>query len=224
MSLISDSASRHHGTVRSKGASKHHYGKRVFDVFFSLASLVFLAPVLTFIAIALLIIDGRPIFYRHKRIGRNGRPFFCLKFRTMRKDADKALAELLQRDPARLEEWTRTRKLMDDPRVHKLGRYLRASSLDELPQFINVLNGTMTIVGPRPITLDELNRYGSHASCYMAMTPGITGPWQISKNKNASYEERVHLDVEYFLGCSLALDFAIIWKTIGVVLFARNEQ
>ena len=224
MSLISANVSRHESTVRSVGASKRHRGKRVFDVFFSLASLVFLAPALALIAIALLIVDGRPILYRHERIGRNGLPFSCLKFRTMRKDADKALAELFQREPARLAEWTRTQKLMDDPRVHWFGRYLRASSADELPQFINVLKGTMSIVGPRPITLEELNRYGPHVGCYLAMTPGITGPWQISKNKNASYDERIHLDVEYFHRCSLTKDLAIIWKTVGVVLFAQNEK
>lgn len=224
MSLISDNVSRHHRTVRSAGTSKRHRGKRVFDVFFSLTSLIFLAPALALIAIALLIVDGRPIIYRHQRIGRNGQPFACLKFRTMRKDADKVLAELLERDPARLAEWTRTQKLMDDPRVHRLGRYLRVSSADELPQLINVLKGTMSIVGPRPIMLEELSRYGPHISCYLAMTPGITGLWQISRSKNASYDERVHLDVEYFHRCSLAKDFAIIWKTLGVVLFAQNER
>lgn len=223
MSLISDNVSRHRRIVRSAGTSKRHRGKRVFDVFFSLTSLIFLAPALALIAIALLIVDGRPIIYRHQRIGRNGQPFACLKFRTMRKDADKVLAELLERDPARLAEWTRTQKLMDDPRVHRLGRYLRVSSADELPQLINVLKGTMSIVGPRPIMLEELSRYGPHMSCYLAMTPGITGLWQISRSKNASYDERVHLDVEYFHRCSLAKDFAIIWKTLGVVLFAQNE-
>lgn len=224
MFLISDNVSRHHSTVRSAGIGKRHRGKRVFDVFFSLASLIFLAPALALIAVALLIVDGRPIIYRHERIGRNGQPFACLKFRTMRKDADKALAELLERDPARLAEWTRTQKLMDDPRVHWLGRYLRTSSADELPQLVNVLKGAMSIVGPRPIMLEELNRYGPHVSCYLAMTPGITGPWQISRSKNASYDERVHLDVEYFHRCSLAKDLAIIWKTLGVVLFAQNEE
>lgn len=224
MSLISDYVSRHHRTARSAGTSKRHRGKRVFDVFFSLTSLIFLAPALALIAIALLIVDGRPIIYRHQRIGRNGQPFACLKFRTMRKDADKALAELLEREPARLAEWTRTQKLMDDPRVHRLGRYLRVSSADELPQLINVLKGTMSIVGPRPIIMEELSRYGPHMSCYLAMTPGITGLWQISRSKNASYDERIHLDVEYFHRCSLAKDFAIIWKTLGVVLFAQNEK
>lgn len=224
MSLISDNVTRHNRAVRSAGASERRRGKRVFDFLFSLASLIFFAPVLALITIALLIVDGGPIIFRHQRIGRNGQPFACLKFRTMRKDADSALADLLERDPARLAEWTQTHKLTDDPRVHWLGRYLRASSLDELPQFMNVLKGTMSIVGPRPITLEELSRYGAHMSCYLAMTPGITGPWQISRNKNASYDERVHLDLEYFHRRSLAKDLAIIWKTVGVILLARNEK
>ncbi len=133
MFLISDNVSQHRSTVRSAGIGKRHRGKRVFDIFFSLAALIFLAPALALIAVALLIVDGRPIIYRHERIGRNGQPFACLKFRTMRKDADRALAELLEREPARLAEWTRTQKLMDDPRVHRLGRYLRISSADDFP-------------------------------------------------------------------------------------------
>lgn len=224
MSLISDNISRHHTTARSAGSDKHHRGKRVFDVVFALTALVFLAPAMAAIALALMLQNGRPIFFRHQRVGRDGRMFACLKFRTMRKDADKALSELLEREPARMEEWKRTQKLMNDPRVHTLGRYLRISSLDELPQFINVLKGEMSVVGPRPIVSEELARYGSQARCYLAMTPGITGPWQISRGKNDSYEQRVHLDVEYYHGCSLTRDVRIIIKSVGVVLFALNEK
>lgn len=222
MSLVSDNVT-HHSTVRSSGIDRQKRGKRFFDVVFTLTVLLFLAPAMALIALGLLLQDGRPIFFGHKRIGKNGRVFTCLKFRTMRKDADKALRELLEREPARREEWAQTQKLRDDPRVHTLGRYLRITSLDELPQFINVLKGEMSVVGPRPIMQEELSRYGSHVGCYLAMTPGITGPWQISPGKNDSYEQRVQLDVEYYNDCSLAKDITIILKTAGVVLFARNE-
>lgn len=224
MSLVSDNVTQHHSAARTSGIDKQRRGKRAFDVVFTLTVLMFLAPAMALIALGLLIQDGRPIFFRHQRIGKDGRTFTCLKFRSMRKDAAKVLAELLERDPARREEWAQTQKLKDDPRVHTLGRYLRITSLDELPQFINVLKGEMSVVGPRPIMLEELNRYGTHVGCYLAMTPGITGPWQISRGKNGSYEQRVQLDVEYYQECSLAKDVAIILKTAGVVLFAQNEE
>lgn len=224
MSLISGHVSRHHRTVRPIRVGHHRRGKRAFDLAFATIFLLFLAPVLVLIALALMLQDGRPVFFRHQRIGRDGRMFTCFKFRTMRKDAETALRDLLEREPARREEWARAQKLSDDPRVHTLGRYLRMTSLDELPQFINVLKGEMSMVGPRPIMLEELGRYGPHVATYLDMTPGITGPWQVSRGKNGSYEQRVHLDVEYYHNGSLAKDVSIILKTAGVVLFALNED
>jgi exopolysaccharide production protein ExoY len=197
--------------------------KRAFDVVFSLLSLIFLLPALVVISLALLLVDGGPIIFRHKRVGRGGRTFFCLKFRSMRKDADKVLSELLETDPERRQEWEESQKLKNDPRIHWLGKLLRISSLDELPQLFNVLRGEMSIVGPRPIIEEELDRYGPNVQCYLAMTPGLTGLWQVSRRADTSYEERVQFDVDYYHSCSMRTDLAIIMKTIVIVLFAQNE-
>ncbi|NKJ39087.1 sugar transferase [Rhizobium sp. SG570] len=198
--------------------------KRLVDLILSGAGLLFLAPAFLVIAVALLLVDGRPIIYRHTRIGRDGRPFECLKFRTMRKDADRRLAELLERDAQRKQEWLSTQKLMNDPRVHWLGKYLRMSSADELPQLLNVQRGEMSLVGPRPVVASELERYGAHLHCYLALQPGITGLWQVNRRAETTYEERVQFDVDYYHSRSLRIDLAILIRTVGVVLLARNEK
>ncbi|AYG62881.1 sugar transferase [Rhizobium jaguaris] len=207
-----------------KRTARRSRTKRTVDILLSVTGLLFLAPALLVIAIALLLVDGRPIIYRHTRIGREGRTFQCLKFRSMRRDADARLAELLEREPERKREWLATRKLMNDPRVHWLGKYLRMSSADELPQLLNVLRGEMSLVGPRPVVAAELERYGSQLHCYVALQPGITGLWQVNRCADTSYEERVQFDVDYYHTCSFWTDIAILWKTVGVVLLARNEK
>ncbi len=196
--------------------------KRVLDVALSLLALFFFAPAFLAIAIALLIADGSPVIYRHKRIGANGRSFECLKFRSMRKDAAERLEEVLAADPVARREWNESQKLKDDPRIHRLGKFLRISSLDELPQFVNVLRGDMSLVGPRPIVADEMERYGEHIHYYLAMKPGITGLWQVSGRNDTSYENRVRFDVEYYRKRGLLFDMRIMVKTVGVVLFTRN--
>ncbi|WP_246704230.1 sugar transferase [Rhizobium sp. P38BS-XIX] len=198
--------------------------KRIVDILISGTGLLFLAPALAVIAIALLLVDGRPIIYRHTRIGRDGRPFNCLKFRTMRKDADRQLADLLARDEARRQEWVSTQKLTNDPRVHWLGKYLRMSSADELPQLLNVQRGDMSLVGPRPVVAAELERYGPDLYCYLGLRPGITGLWQVSRRADTTYEERIQFDLDYFHSRSLRTDISILVKTVGVVLLARNEK
>lgn len=224
MSLYSDNfAQRYAKDLSARNAGRRGL-KRAFDIIFSLLALVFLLPALVLIAGALLLIDGRPIIFRHKRIGRDGRPFFCLKFRSMRKDADRLLSELLASDAVRLQEWRETQKLKNDPRVHWLGKYLRITSLDELPQLLNILKGEMSIVGPRPIIAEELEHYGQHVHCYLTMTPGLTGLWQVSRRADTSYEQRVQFDIDYYNSCSMRTDMAIIIRTIGVVLFAQNER
>ncbi|KAA1183700.1 sugar transferase [Rhizobium tropici] len=207
-----------------KRAERQGRSKRIADILLSGAALLFLAPALLAIAIILLLVDGRPIIYRHTRIGRDGRPFECLKFRTMRKDADRQLAELLARDEKRRLEWLSTQKLTSDPRVHWFGKYLRISSADELPQLLNVQRGDMSMVGPRPVVASELERYGSDLYCYLGLRPGITGLWQVSRRADTTYEERVQFDVDYFHSRSMRTDFAILVKTAGVVLLARNEK
>ncbi|MFT3999236.1 MAG: sugar transferase [Rhizobium sp.] len=224
LSTFDDVAHRERSRREVKRAERLGRSKRIVDLLLSGAGLLFLAPALLAIAVALLLVDGRPIIYRHTRIGRDGRPFQCLKFRTMRKDADRQLAELLARDETRRQEWLSTQKLMNDPRVHWLGKYLRMSSADELPQLLNVQRGDMSLVGPRPVVASELDRYGSNLYCYLGLRPGITGLWQVNRCADTTYEERVQFDLDYFHSQSLRVDLSILVKTVGVVLLARNEK
>ncbi len=162
--------------------------------------------------------DGSPATFEHYRVGCGGRLFRCIKFRTMRPDAERALREVLSRDPALREEWQRDQKLAHDPRVTPLGRWLRRSSLDELPQLVNVLRGEMALVGPRPITVPELRRYGPARWKYLSVPPGMTGLWQVSGRNWTSYEQRVELDQLYVKTRSAGLDCTILAKTVMVVL------
>jgi exopolysaccharide production protein ExoY len=175
------------------------------------------------ISIALLWIDGFPIYFRHTRIGRDGRSFDCIKFRTMVKDSEERLQALLQDDPARRKEWNDTYKLREDPRIHPLGAILRKSSLDELPQLVNVLKGDMSIVGPRPIVADEIARYRENFLTFASVRPGLTGLWQVSGRSDTSYPERVNLDVQYIRGIGLAQDLWILAKTVWVVIAGRGS-
>ena len=194
------------------------FGKLVFDKVFAAAALFILAPLMLAIAVANRIGDNGPVFYKHTRIGRNGKPFHCVKFRSMRVDSAEVLAELLATDPVARAEWERDQKLSDDPRIHAVGKFLRKTSLDELPQFWNVLKGDMSIVGPRPIIADEAKRYGHHFADYCAVRPGITGAWQVGGRNLTSYDERVALDVDYVRNATLADDLRIVFKTFAVVL------
>lgn len=196
--------------------------KRVLDVVGAALLLVLFAPLMAVIAL-LVARDGGPVFYAHRRIGRDGASFGCLKFRTMVPDADLRLAELLERDPQARAEWEATRKLRRDPRVTPVGRILRASSLDELPQLVNVLKGEMSLVGPRPVQQSELNAfYGSAASHYRAVRPGLTGLWQISGRNDTSYAYRVALDVAYVSHATLLDDIRILLRTPFAVLRRRG--
>lgn len=225
MSLINDQIQH---DVQAKGtrakARKGPKYKRAFDLALVVPAMIFLLPVLALIALGLLIVDGRPIFFKHRRIGADGEPFDCLKFRTMRRNSGEILVHLLATDPERAAEWKQCQKLTSDPRVHTLGKYLRITSADELPQMLNVLRGEMSVAGPRPVTEAELERYGAHVGYYLAMKPGITGAWQVSRRPGTSYEERVRLDIQYYHQRSLRTDIVIVIKTIGVVFFAMNES
>jgi lipopolysaccharide/colanic/teichoic acid biosynthesis glycosyltransferase len=196
--------------------------KRALDVVGAALLLVLFAPVMAVIAL-LVARDGGPVFYAHRRVGRDGVGFDCLKFRSMVRDADQRLAELLERDPAARAEWETTRKLRHDPRITAVGRFLRASSLDELPQLINVLRGEMSLVGPRPVQQAELNAfYGTAASYYRAVRPGLTGLWQVSGRNDTSYAERVALDVRYVAEATLLDDLRILLRTPIAVLRRRG--
>jgi lipopolysaccharide/colanic/teichoic acid biosynthesis glycosyltransferase len=195
---------------------------RAFDIVVACAGLVFFAPLMAFIALAILLTSPGPIFFRQRRLGLGGRTFTCLKFRTMRTDAAQVFRDLLSGDPLVSAEWERTFKLRRDPRVSRLGTLLRKTSLDELPQFFNVLAGDMSAVGPRPIVPEEACRYGRHISSYYAVKPGITGLWQVSGRNNTTYRRRIACDVSYVRNRSRYGDFAIIAMTVPVVLLGRG--
>jgi lipopolysaccharide/colanic/teichoic acid biosynthesis glycosyltransferase len=196
--------------------------KRGLDILGAGLALALLLPVFLVIAVAVRA-DGGPAFYAHQRIGRGGRVFGCLKFRSMVTDSAERLAEALARDPALRLEWEATRKLRHDPRVTWMGRILRATSLDELPQLINVLRGEMSLVGPRPVLASELAAYyGSATRHYLAVRPGITGLWQVSGRSETSYAQRVALDVAYVTRPSLLADIRILLRTPAAVLLRRG--
>ena len=197
--------------------------KRPFDVMMALILIAVLTPIFAVICVTLLLTDGRPIFFRHQRIGRHGRMFDCLKFRTMQSNSADLLKRHLALDPEARLEWKANRKLKNDPRVTTLGIAMRKSSMDELPQLFNILRGDMSFVGPRPIVRDEVSYYGRSIAAYMSTRPGLTGPWQISGRSDASYETRVRLDCEYAQNYSLLKDVVIIVKTVPAVLLSKGS-
>lgn len=197
--------------------------KRCHDIGFSFISLIAIFPLMFLIALAISLQTRGRVFYAHERIGRHGKRFKCLKFRTMVVDADERLVALLATDPSAKSEFQTTSKLKNDPRVlGGLGSFLRKSSLDELPQFINVFLGDMSIVGPRPVTEKELDRYGAARGGYLSVRPGITGPWQVSGRNDVSFEQRIALDQSYTRNWSNRSDCRYIIATIGVVLFGKG--
>lgn len=212
----------HHAEIQSLGSllilnfNPHTEWKRSFDLIFSFLVLIATLPFTLLIAVLIKIDDGGPVFYRHKRITAAGKTFDCLKFRTMRVGADQELKKILAQNAEMREEWEKTFKLKYDPRVTRIGRFLRRTSLDEFPQFINVIRGDMSVVGARPIVGDELNDfYKESAGRYCSMKPGITGPWQVGRRSDVEeYDERVRLDDWYILNYSLWTDIKIILKTV----------
>ena len=198
--------------------------KRALDIIGAGVGLVLLAPF--FLIVALMVrADGGPAFFAHQRVGRGGKLFGCLKFRSMVIDSQARLEALLASDPAARAEWEATRKLKNDPRITRIGRFLRSTSLDELPQLINVLRGEMSLVGPRPVQEAEIDRYyGASAAHYMAVRPGITGLWQVSGRSETSYESRVALDVSYVSRPSLLADISILLRTPVAVLSRRGAH
>lgn len=186
-------------------------------------ALVFVLPLLVCVALAIWSQDRGPVLFAHRRIGRDGQSFYCLKFRSMALDAEARLAELLANDPQAHAEWARDHKLRNDPRVTPLGAFLRKSSLDELPQLINVLRGEMNLVGPRPIVDAEIGRYGRRFTHYCAVKPGITGLWQVSGRNDVSYRSRVAMDCLYAKSKSPLLDAWLLVATIPAVLLRRGS-
>jgi exopolysaccharide production protein ExoY len=192
--------------------------KRAVDIALALFGIVALAPLLLFCYLLTITTSSGPALFRHRRVGFGGKRFDCLKFRTMRTDASERLQELLESDPSVADEWATSQKLKRDPRVTKFGAVLRKSSLDELPQLFNVLRGEMSIVGPRPVTDEELERYTTSVAAYLACRPGITGLWQVSGRSTTSYEKRVACDAFYAQNWSMALDAKILIVTLPSLL------
>jgi len=197
-------------------------GKRLLDLRLVLLAAPVAVPLVGLILFATWREGGRPLYMQH-RIGRGGQLFRCWKVRTMVQDADVVLAQLIGGDPALADEWHLNQKLSRDPRITRLGRFLRRTSLDELPQLWNVLNGTMSLVGPRPFTPEQQGLYaGGHAAAYYSLRPGLSGLWQVSCRNSGSFSERVAYDDEYSRQISLWGDAVILWRTVLVVLRATG--
>jgi lipopolysaccharide/colanic/teichoic acid biosynthesis glycosyltransferase len=197
--------------------SVEHAIKRVVDVIGSLLLAVLFSPLIGLV-LTLAAVSGQSAIFRHRRVGRDGIEFDCLKFQTMVSDAEAVLKDILARDAGLRAEWERDHKLANDPRVTAFGKFLRSTSLDELPQLWNVLKGEMSLVGPRPVTREELLRYGRNAVIYMMVRPGVTGLWQVSGRNNVEYRKRVAMDVCYVRKQSAVLDTWILFKTVIVVI------
>lgn len=210
---------RHNDAVRPVGG----LSKRMFDIVVAGAGMVVATPLIIGAAIAVRLTSPGPIFFAHERVGCGGRPFKCFKIRTMMANGDQLLAEVLANDPAAAAEWAESRKLRNDPRVTRVGRFLRKTSLDELPQLLNILRGEMSVVGPRPIVEAELLRYGSDVHGYLRTRPGLTGSWQISGRSDLAYDARVKLDAQYVATWTLMRDILIVSKTVPAVMRARGS-
>lgn len=195
----------------------------ICQVAIAILALIFLMPLMVAVALAVWAQDGGAPLFGHVRIGRGGRSFRCLKFRSMALDADERLVRLLAEDPRAAAEWARDHKLRCDPRVTRLGAFLRKSSLDELPQLLNVVRGEMNLVGPRPIVDAEIARYGRRFNHYCRVKPGITGLWQVSGRNDVSYRRRVAMDALYSRKRSVALDVRILLATIPAVLLKQGS-
>lgn len=191
---------------------------RGMDIIIALIMLIFISPLMVLVACAVFVVDPGPVLFAHGRLGQGGKTFKCLKFRSMVLDAEGRLLHLLASDPEAKREWEQGHKLKVDPRVTRIGAFLRRTSLDELPQLFNVLRGEMSMVGPRPIVVAEITRYGRYFTDYCSVRPGLTGLWQISGRSDTSYRRRVALDVAYCRSRSVALDIRILFLTGTVVM------
>lgn len=205
----------HHPVVSKSFYSR--IGKRIIDIAFAILLLPIALPMIAVLAI-MVSRDGERPFFGHRRIGKDGNTFFCWKLRSMVANAETILATHLVENPAAKAEWDKNFKLDDDPRITRLGQFIRKTSLDELPQLWNILKGEMSVVGPRPVTAAELTLYGADSAYYKAMRPGLTGLWQISGRNDVSYDARVEMDVTYSRSFGFWSDLRIILATAKVVV------
>jgi lipopolysaccharide/colanic/teichoic acid biosynthesis glycosyltransferase len=197
--------------------------KRLFDIVFSLTVLIVFSPLYFLLMLLIALSSPGPVFYIQERVGRNYKRFDCIKFRTMVENADEVLLDMMETSPRLRQEFQDNFKLRRDPRITQIGRFLRITSLDEFPQFLNVLKGDMSVVGPRPLVVEELPKYGKSMDRVLTSRPGLTGLWQVSGRNNIPYPKRVQIDVYYVNYRSFWMDLRIITKTIGVVLFPKDN-
>lgn len=217
-------ATSHLAGVRLASPLERHPIDRILrplDVIGALIGLVLAAPILAVAAVAIRGSSRGPVFFSQDRVGRDGRSFRCYKLRTMRSDAESQLADLLDRQEY-VEQWRRARKLDHDPRVTRVGRLLRSTDLDELPQLWNVLRGDMSLVGPRPVPDDEAEWYGSDLATVLSVRPGMTGMWQVGGRHQVSYEERIALDVRYVQHRSVSTNIRLVVRTVALIASGRN--
>ena len=212
---------RHQGV--SLPALDGNFVKRLFDIVFSLFVLIFCSPIYLFLATIIAISSPGPIFYVQQRVGKNFKPFRCIKFRTMVDNADEILERIIAKSPEMRQEFEESYKIKQDPRITGIGKFLRLTSMDEFPQFWNVLKGDMSVVGPRPLVPEELHKYGHRINTVLTIKPGITGLWQVSGRNDIPYPKRVLIDVYYATSHNWWLDLWIVIKTIGVIVFPPNN-
>lgn len=214
-------------TVKHRSVSRAdingQLSKRVFDVVFSLFVLIVFSPVYLLLVLLIALSSPGPIFYVQERVGQNYQKFNCLKFRTMVANADEMLVELMETSPQLRDEFQDSFKLKHDPRITWIGKFLRITSLDEFPQFWNVLKGDMSVVGPRPLVVEELPKYGRQIDKILTIRPGITGLWQVSGRNDIPYPRRIQIDVYYVNFRNFWMDLWLVVKTIGVVIFPSDN-
>lgn len=218
-----DRSSESKTTLPHSGSAYAQYGKRLLDIFLVVVSMIILLPAMLLIALSITLSQGGAPFFRHRRIGRNGAPFMCWKFRTMVPNAEQRLKNYLADNPKAEKEWAENFKLTHDPRITRLGSFLRCSSMDELPQMWNIIKGDMSIVGPRPVTQEELSMYGPSLHYYYSIRPGLTGPWQVSGRNDTSYSDRVDLDENYAKTFTIWMDLSIIKSTVKAVVYRTGR-
>lgn len=206
---------------KARHAKSYLFWKRVFDVCLAILALAVLWPVLAIICLVIKAESSGPAIYVHSRIGKNGKPFPLYKFRTMCNDAESMIQDFT---PEQKQEWQQSYKLACDPRVTRVGSFLRSSSLDELPQLLNILRGELSFVGPRPITEEELERYGDNRSAFLSVTPGLTGYWQAYARNTCTYEKRMEMELYYVEHASFWFDARILFATIGRVLSRKGAM
>lgn len=197
--------------------------KRLFDIIFSLSVLVLCAPVYMILAVSIACTSSGSIFYIQERVGKNYRHFGCIKFRTMIPDADRLLHQMMAESEDLRQEFSENFKLKQDPRITKIGKFLRTTNLDEFPQFINVLKGEMSVVGPRPLVPEEIERYGTQIDRVLTIRPGITGLWQVSGRNDITYAQRILIDVSYVKRRNFWLDLLIVLKTVILTIIPKNN-